>query len=166
MPDPDNSSGKMLLYLEEVRWRRDDQLIRARGLDRKLATLFALNAAAVALFAALLSFSSRSDSSSLEVIVLLGAALASFLGSLVLSALAYRASGWVRRPDLATLQSYLDSYDEAVMIAWVADEIRRELSANEERIKRKAGRVTWSISLSVLTVILLATVALKLWLSQ
>ena len=166
MPDTNAQPGKMSLYLDEARWRRDDQIDRARGLDRKLATMFALNAATVALFAALFSFSLRPDSSyPMAVIALLSVALASFLVTVLVSVPAYHASKWVRQPDLATLKRHLNSYDELVMITWIADEIGREVSANEERIKRKARLVTWSIILSVVTILLLtAAAAVALWL--
>ena len=164
MPEASNSSGKLSLYLDEARWRRDDQIGRVRSLDRKLATMFALNAAAIALFAAVLSFSLREGSAPTEVVALSVAALAIFLINVWLSGRAYRASSWVRRPDLPTLKAHLDQYGEEVMISWVADEINREIVTNEEQVQQKATRVTWSIILSVLTITLLA-VATALWLT-
>ncbi len=92
MPEASNSSGKLSLYLDEARWRRDDQIGRVRSLDRKLATMFALNAAAIALFAAVLSFSLRENSAPTEVVALSIAALAMFLINVGLSGRAYRAS--------------------------------------------------------------------------
>ena len=165
MPEASNSSCKLSLYLDEARWRRDDQIGRVRSLDRKLATMFALNAAAIALFAAVLSFSLREDSAPIEVVALSIAALAIFLINVGLSGRAYRASAWVRRPDLPTLKAHLDQYGEEVMSSWVADEINREIETNEEQVQQKATRVTWSIILSVLTITLLALAATVLWLT-
>ena len=165
VPDANDRSGKLTLYLDEARWRRDDQIGRVRSLDRKLATMFALNAAAIALFAAVLSFELRGGSVSTVVIDLSLAALAIFLLNIVLSGLAYRASEWARRPDLPTLKAHLDRYGEEVMISWVADEINRELVANEEKVRRKARLVTCSIFLSVLTIVLLVVAAVVQWLA-
>lgn len=166
VPDANGRSGRLTLYLDEARWRRDDQNDRVRSLDRKLATMFALNAAAIALFAAVLSFSLRGDESTpVAVIGLSLAALVIFLFNVALSGRAYRASEWARRPDLPTLKTHLDQYGEDVMISWVADEINREIEANEERVQRKAARVSLSIILSTLTIALLAVAAVVLWLA-
>ena len=165
VPDANDRSGKLTLYLDEARWRRDDQIGRVRSLDRKLATMFALNAAAVALFAAVLSFSLREDGAPTAVIGLSVAALVIFLFNVALSGLAYRASEWARRPDLPTLKTHLNQYGEEVMISWVADEINLEIEANEEQVRRKAARVTLSIALSTLTIALLAVAAVVLWLA-
>lgn len=165
VPDANGRSGKLTLYLDEARWRRDDQIGRVRSLDRKLATMFALNAAAIALFAAVLSFSLREGSVPTAVIGLSLAALAIFLFNIALSGQAYRASSWARRPDLPTLKAHLDQYGEEVMISWVADEIHLEIEANEERVQHKAARVTLSIALSTLTIALLAVAAAVLWLA-
>ena len=164
MPEASNSTGKLSLYLDEARWRRDDQIGRVRNPDRKLATMFALNAAAIALFAAVLSFSLREGSAPTEVLGLSAAALLIFLINVGLSGYAYCASSWARRPDLPTLKAHLEQYGEEVMISWVADEINREIETNEEQVQQKATRVTWSIALSVLTIKLLA-VAAALWLT-
>ncbi len=165
MPDANDRSGKLTLYLDEARWRRDDQIGRVRSLDRKLATMFALNAAAIALFAAVLSFSLREASVPPAVIGLSLAALVIFVFNIVLLRLAYRASEWARRPDLLTLKAHLDRYGEEVMISWVADEINREIVANEEKVSRKAALVTRSISLSLLTIALLVVAAVVQWLT-
>lgn len=165
MPESSNSAGKLSLYLEEARWRRDDQNDRVRSLDRKLATMLALNAAAIALFAAVFSFSLREEETSAAVIGLSLAALVIFVFNVALSGRAYRASEWARRPDLPTLKIHLDQYGEEVMISWVADEINLEIEANEERVQRKAARVTLSIVLSTLTIALLAVAAVVLWLT-
>lgn len=165
MPDANDSSGKLTLYLDEARWRRDDQIGRVRSLDRKLATMFALNAAAIALFAAVLSFSLREDNICPAVIDLSLAALAIFLFNVALSGLAYRASSWARRPDLPTLKTYLNQYSESVMVSWVADEIEREIVANEKKVLRKATLVTCSIFLSLLTIVLLVFAAVVQWLA-
>ena len=165
MPDANDRSGKLTLYLDEARWRRDDQIGRVRSLDRKLATMFALNAAAIALFAAVLSFSLREASVPPAVIGLSLAALVIFVFNIVLLRLAYRASEWARRPDLPTLKAHIDRYGEEVMISWVADEINREIVANEEKVSRKAALVTRSISLSLLTIALLVVAAVVQWLT-
>lgn len=156
---------KMLLYLDDARWRRDDQIERIASLDRKLATMFALNAAVIAFFAALLSFAIGTERYPLPVLALLSAALAVFLVNIVLSSRAYRVSKWIRYPTPQTLKRYTLLYSEAGMILWVADEINRQVDLNEDQVQRKARLVTWSVVLSVLTIVLVVAAATAaLWL--
>lgn len=156
---------KMRLYLEDARWRRDDQIERIASLDRKLATMFALNAAVIAFFAALLSFSIGIERYPLPVLALLSAALAVFLVNIALSSRAYRVSKWIRYPAPQALKRYTLLYSETGMILWLADEINRQVDLNEDQVQRKARLVTWSVLLSVLTIVLVAAAATAaLWL--
>lgn len=153
MPDDVGNDSDMRLYLEEVRWRRDDQIERSRSLDQKLATMFALNAVVLAVFAASISLSGSAYPPAAKG--LLYAAFAVFAANVVLSALAYGVSGWNRRPSLLTLRLHLGSYSEEAMIEWTANEIYAELESNERMVRRKAALVSLSISLSVTTILLI-----------
>lgn len=158
MPDNADGNSDMRLYLEEARWRRDDQIERSRSLDQKLATMFALNAVVLAVFAASISLSSSAYPAAAKG--LLYAAFAVFAANVVLSALAYGVSGWNRRPRLFTLKSHLRDYSEDAMIEWTADEIYAELESNERMVRRKAVLVSLSLSLSVTTILLIGVTAI------
>lgn len=153
LDDPDRRID-MSLYLDEVRWRRDDQAGRSRSLDQKLATMFALNAVVLAVFAASISLSS--DALPPTATHLLYAAFAVFAVNVVLSALAYGVSAWNRRPALPALKLHLAHYEHDAMVEWTADEIQAEIESNERMIRRKSALVTLSIALSVATILLVA----------
>ena len=161
MPEASNSSGKLSLYLDEARWRRDDQNQRIRGLDQKLTTVSVLNAGAVAVFAAALTFSSMTLPAAAGY--LLYSALSVFCVNIAASAYAYASSKWSRRPDPSALRRYLGDYDDEGLALWIADEVNISLAANEKTIHRKSRWVTVSIALSALTILLIgATVGVTL----
>ena len=157
MPEADDTRAKMSLYLDEARWRRDDQNQRIRGLDQKLTTVSVLNAGAVAVFAAALTFSSMTLPAAAGY--LLYSALSVFCVNIAASAYAYLISRWSRRPPLNTLRRHLHSYSHESIVLWTADQIFDGLAENEETISRKSRWVTISIVLSALTVLLIGATA-------
>lgn len=157
MPDEGNVTESIALYLEEARWRRDDQNHRVRGLNQKLAAASVLNAGVVAVFAASLSLSEVTLPSAAAYIFY--AALATFSVNVATSAYAYLISNWSRRPSLSTLRRHLSNHTYESVALWAADQIYETLGQNEETISRKSRWVTISIVLSALTVLLIGATA-------
>lgn len=157
MPDASSIAESVALYLEEARWRRDDQNHRVRGLNQKLAAASVLNAGVVAVFAASLSLSEITLPSAAAY--LFYAALAVFSVNVVASAYAYLISNWSRRPPLNTIRRHLFDYTHESLALWAADQIYETLQENEQTLSRKSRWVTISIVLSALTVLLIGATA-------
>ena len=138
----------MSLFLEETRWRRDDQIRRIAGLNQKLVTSLTLNLAIVGFLGAAMSLG-RADLST-GAIAMFIVTVIMFVVNCFISGWGYGGTTWSRRPDLLTLRRHLSSYDTDTMKEWAADEMGASIAVNEPRVRRKARYVAWSLGFTVL----------------
>ena len=150
---------RMELYLAEARWRRDDQVRRISVLNQKLVTTLTLNTAIVAVLGAVLALAE--PEAPIAAVGTFVSTVVLFAAVVGLSAMGYRGSRWMRRPDLITLRDHLVSYRHETVEEWTADEIVAALAANEPLVQRKGRLFSWALIFTVANAILAgATVAL------
>ena len=106
----DQHDAKAHLYLEEARWRRDDQIRRSDALERKLVTAFTLNVAVIAIFGASLGIAGGPFSLAVECLVYSTVFL--FVIGLGFATRADLGAAWNRAPDLDILQQLLGRFDD------------------------------------------------------
>ena len=146
-PSLGSTAGSSHIY-EIARWRLDDQTDRIDSLERKLATVFALNGALIALLSAAFAF--RGVETSVVLWSLLLCVVAIFVTTAVCAFLAFRLRRWVVRPDLDALQEVAAQISEVGTKLWTAREMWSAYQENEYAIGLKAH---WLRRATVLTML-------------
>lgn len=156
-------AAKSRLYLEEVRWRRDDQAERHESLNRRLSTLFALNFAVLAILGASL----RLGESALPVFLDYFTFSTTFVlvFNILLLMFAYRVGKGSRRPELTALKGIIDgTHSLEVTHQWVAREMRESMAVNESQLEAKGRLISVAMLTSAVAVFMVAAgAALSLW---
>ena len=162
MSNGDETAGQARILLEEARWRRDDQATRQAALNQRLATLFALNFAVLAILGASLRFGDLNLPAFVEILIYV--TIANLLLDIAILLWALRVGRIVRRPDLDSLRDLLDQRSElSVVTQWTAREIKLAVDANEagiDNVGKWLGRATIASLLAVILVALVISLAI------
>ena len=145
------------VFYEAALWQLQDQMARIDAMDRKLAAMFTLTAAVLAVFAAGLTL--RESGLSTTAWALLIVVVATFGANVVSSYLAYRDRDWRLNPRLEDLDRAIRraDVDESAARYWAALEMRDALTANEQAIQRKKWWLRASHALMAIDLVLAAT---------
>lgn len=155
-----------VLILEELRWRRADQIGRVEALNRRINTMFTLNFAVLAVLGATLPFGSVTvpvfiEYLSYATIFVLVFNTAVLIGAFVLGQ-------WRHQPTLEEINSFaLSEKDPTYIEGFFTGRIHLALVANERRISHKGRLASVAIAGSFLAVLLIALItALTLQFAQ
>ena len=144
------------LLLEEARWRRDDQVARQAGLNQRLATLFALNFAVLALLGASLRFGDFPLPTFVEIVIYV--TIANLLLNIAILLWGLKAGSFVRSPNLDAMTALVrQGTNVSELTFWTVARIMRVVERNEPGLTSKAkwaGRATVASLLAVVLVAL------------
>ena len=153
----DQHDAKAHLYLEEARWRRDDQIRRLDALERKLVTAFTLNVSMIAIFGASLGIAGGPFSLAVECLVYSTVFL--FVIGLGFATRAYLGAAWNRAPDLDILQQLLGRFDDDTITQWIADAILVGLAENEQTLDQRSRTATYAVLFAACTATMVGVTA-------
>ena len=137
-------------------WRLQDQMSQVDSMDRKLAAMFTLTAAVIALFTAGLAL--RETALDTEAWALLIVVVAVFAANVVSSFLAYRERDWHLNPRLEDMENVAQQsgIGEKAARYWAAIEMRKAVYANEVEMRAKRRWLRVSHGLMALDLLLAA----------
>ena len=159
MADEDRAdeAATAALFLNEARWRRDDQVTQLAALERKLVTAFTLNVAVIALFSASLGIAVGPFPLTVECMIY--ATIFLFIVGVAVSAGAYLSTAWTLRPDLDHLSRLSEETEPVTLTNWLATEIVSGLTENERVLKVKTQLVALSVLLAASTAAMVGATA-------
>lgn len=141
--DPSITAKPSEVFYDVAMRRLDEQLERADGLDSKLAQLFSFSSAVLPIFGALLTFAGDIGTATIAALVLAGVL---YVGLAICVFLAYRVQQFSLRPRLDLLAEHCETYSEASIRRWVAQECVKSIKVNDDRLRDKGRFTQWSIA--------------------
>ena len=145
------------LFLNEARWRRDDQVTQLAALERKLVTAFTLNVAVIALFSASLGIAGGPFPLTVECMIY--ATIFLFIVGVAVSARAYLSTTWTLQPNLDHLSRLSEETESTRLTRWLATEIADGLTENEGALKAKTQLVALAVLLAASTAAMVGATA-------
>jgi hypothetical protein len=142
------------VFYEVALRRLSEQMELVDKVDSKVSTVFTFAAALLPISGALIGLI-KSDPPNATLYVYGAAALAFFV-LICASARAFLVAEWVINPDLVTLETNSQTYENAEMRLWVAQECARAFRQNEPQLRKKNAAVTAAILLLVVEALLLS----------
>lgn len=139
-----------------AQWQLQDQMSQVDSMDRKLAAMFTLTAAVIALFTAGLTL--RQTALNTESWSLLVVVVVLFAANVVCSFLAYRERDWHLNPRLEDMENVArqSGIGENAARYWAAIEMREAVDANESEMRTKRRWLRVSHGLMALDLLLAA----------
>ena len=159
MADEDraDNAAKAELFLNEARWRRDNQIDRLNALERKLVTAFTLNVAVVAVFSASLGIAGGPFPLAAQCLLFVTIAL--FIVGIALSAYTYLSTAWSLTPSFDQLREVTGQLGPTLSSEWLAYEIMECAINNEQQLRRMGRLVSWAVFFAASTAILAVATA-------
>lgn len=144
------------VFYDIALWQLQDQMSQVDSMDRKLAAMFTLTAAVIALFTAGLTL--RQTALNTESWALLIVVIVVFAANVVCSFLAYRERDWHLNPRLEDMDGVArqSGIGEHAARYWAAIEIRKAVYANESEMRTKRRWLRVSHGLMALDLLLAA----------
>lgn len=157
--DPSQAASAGAVHIYEIaRWRIEDQTARIESLERKLATIFALNGALIALLSAAFAF--RGVETSIVLWSLLLCVVVIFVATTMCAFLAFRLRRWVVRPDLDALQEIAAQVGDIEARLWTAREMWTAYQENEAAVGLKAHWLRRATALTMLNLVVAGIAAM------
>ena len=155
----DGSTSQHVRF-EIVSSRLEAQLRTVESLDRKLTATFTLDAAVVALFAAVSL--SQNAVVPLAAWSLLAATVFVFTVKLLVALVSYSPRRWQVMPNLQELQAHAETgkYGAQAIRQWAADSMTNAYYENQEQLRHKGRAVRITLALSAIQLILIGVSAL------
>lgn len=150
------------VYYDVALWQLQDQMSQIDALDRKLAAMFTLNAAVLALLSAGLAL--RTTDLSTEAWAMLVAVVAIFGVNVVSSYMAYKARDWHLEPKLLDMEAVSQQSGVSANAArhWAAREMRLATARNKDQLSIKLRWLRISHGLMAMDLLLAASTAVVL----
>src|SRR4051812_18505388 len=117
------------VFYEVALRRLGEQLDLVDKIDGKVSTIFTFAAALLPISGALVGLIEHEPSD--PTLVAYGMAAIAFLLLICACARAFLVAGWVVNPDLTTLETNSQTYEDEEMRLWVAQECARAFKENE-----------------------------------
>ena len=148
------------VYYDVALWQLQDQISRIDAMDRKLAAMFTLTAAVLALLSAGLAIGDAVLQT--EAWAMLIAVITIFGTNVVSSYMAYKDRDWHLEPRLDDMESVSRRSEINADSAryWAAREMRLAIAKNEEEMTAKSRWLRISHGLMALDLLLAATTAI------
>ena len=146
------------VYLEAARHRLDTQVSANVALDNRIAAAFTVGSTVLPLTIGLLN--QQFATVDTWVKLLLAAAIAAYVGLLILLQAAYSLRSMRFRPDIPTLQLHSLTYPSGALRQWVADEYARSILINDRMLIDKGERAKWGLRSLYIEGLLLSFAAL------
>ena len=151
-----------MVYFDVALWQLQDQMSQIDALDRKLAAMFTLTAAVLALLSAGLAISGADLRS--EAWAMLIAVVAVFGINVLSSYMAYKARDWHLEPRLQEMESVSQQSSVSANTArhWAAREMRLAIERNKDELSAKLCWLRISHGLMALDLLLAAATAIAI----
>lgn len=125
-----------LVYLDEARRQLDTQVATLDSLDGRMASTVGAGSFVIPLAFGFLALSERRPPG--LAVILLAAAIAAYLGVLIMAAGATRFRALEYRPNLAALRDNSQEFEGIALRRWVAEEYAASTELNRPELARKS----------------------------